>query len=119
MHPTGYRYVTFKNVHYKEHRLIWLWVTGVWPENQTDHVDGDRSNNRFENLRDVTGSENQHKITYNKNNTSGFRGVCYHKDNKRYVARIRVNCKIHHLGYFDTPEDASVAYQAAAAARST
>lgn len=119
VHSSGYRYVTTDGHHYKEHRLIWLWLNGEWPSGQIDHVDGDKLNNRRSNLQDVSGSQNQHKISWNANNTTGFRGVIFHKGTQRFVAQIKIHRKINRLGYFKTAEEASAAYQAAVLARST
>lgn len=113
MSATGYRYVTVGKTHYKEHRLIWLRETGAWPVGQLDHIDNDRANNRISNLRDVTGSENQWNTGLNKSNTSGYRGVAFHKGAGRYIAKIKRGGKQIHLGYFDTAEEAAKAYAAA------
>jgi hypothetical protein len=53
-----YRVITIDGVNYPAHRLAWLYVTGRWPHPEIDHIDGDRTNNRFANLREVTHSEN-------------------------------------------------------------
>lgn len=90
------------------HKLI----TG-WP--QTDHADHDGLNNQRANLRQADhqlNSANRHKMS---NNRSGFKGVTYHADRPRpWRAAIRVDRRARHLGYFTTPEDAAVAYDAAA-----
>ncbi len=94
---------------YKSHRLAWLYIYGNWPAYHIDHIDGDRSNNRLSNLRDVNrffNSQNQrlpHKI-----NKSGFLGV--HKNGCKFRAQIRVNGKNKHLGLFDDAESAHEAY---------
>lgn len=112
LHRTGYRYVTILGHHYKEHRLIWLHVYGEWPKDQLDHIDGVRSNNRVDNLRDVDGSRNQwNKSGPNSNNSTGFLGVHFDARCKRFAAGIKVRGRRAHLGYFDTPQAASDAYQ--------
>jgi hypothetical protein len=56
--PKGYTRFSVLNKRYMAHRLAWLYVTGAWPRGQIDHINGDRSDNRWANLRDVTPSEN-------------------------------------------------------------
>lgn len=99
----GYRQIMWKGVMYKEHRLAWFFHTGKWPENQIDHINGIKDDNRIANLRDVSQTINM----YNKqaaycNSKTGYLGVSF--SGKKYVARIRVNKKLIHLGTFDTPE---------------
>jgi hypothetical protein len=113
----GYRYVNIDSKEYREHRLIWLWVNGEWPTGQIDHINGDKTDNRIENLRDVGGSQNQWNIHANVNNSTGFRGVVFIKAMSKYRAQIRRNGKRTYLGTFDSAELASAAYQAAAQAR--
>lgn len=117
-HSTGYRYVTVGGKHYKEHRVIWAMATGQWPSGQIDHLNGDRADNRIANLRDATGSQNQHAITKaNRNNLTGYRGVW--RVRGRFAAGMKLNGKQTHLGYFATAEEASQAYQAAAQKRAS
>ena len=78
---------------------------------QIDHIDGNPTNNRRANLRMCAHSDNRKNLRKPSNNTSGFKGVSWRKDTKRWEARI----KNKHLGYFDTPEQAKAAYDAAAA----
>lgn len=110
----GYWKITIDRTCYQAHNLAWLYMTGRWPEHEIDHIDRDKLNNRFANLRDVPSATNQHNIVApQRNNTSGFRGVRRH--GCRWVAEIKVNYRKHHLGVFDTPEEASAAYWAAKA----
>lgn len=99
-------------IHYKYyylHRLIWLYHTGV-DAPLIDHIDQNVANNRFENLRAATPS--QSSCNKKEANASGFRGV--DAFGKRWRAKIRHNNVHIHIGYFDTPEEASVAYKAKA-----
>lgn len=101
--------VDFKK--YKLHRLIWLWHKGNLPTLDLDHKDGDPSNNRIENLREVTPSQNMQNIRKPRaTNKSGFQGV--YKVNNRYRTSITTNGKVKNIGYFDTPEEAHAAYVA-------
>jgi len=84
-------------------------MTGTWPQNEIDHIDGNKSNNRFRNLRDVTRSaNNQNRRRPDRGNKSGFLGVKCHR--KSFVARIRIDGKQIHLGVFSTAIDAHRAY---------
>lgn len=109
----GYGAVGIDGKKYLTHRLIWLLVYGEWPENDIDHIDRDRMNNRLENIRAVTRTENNHNHGVHKNNSSGYPGVCFDKRSKKYKARITLDGKQINLGYFDTAEEAFLAYQLA------
>ncbi|MCG7388320.1 HNH endonuclease [Pantoea sp. ACRSB] len=106
----GYLSVMVNGKGYLLHRLAWLITTGGWPIGQIDHVDGNRSNNAISNLRDASGSQNQYNKKRQGNNTSGFKGVSYHKKTRRFRASINVNGKQISLGYFDTAQRAHQAY---------
>ena len=94
---------------YKLHRLIWLWHYGSFPNGQIDHIDGNPSNNRIENLREATPGENMQNQTRPRiNNKLGVQGV--YKVGSRYRAVLTKDKKNSHLGYFDSPQDAHKAY---------
>lgn len=109
----GYGQVKIAGKMYKTHRIIWLWHHGSWPDGEIDHIDRNRMNNRIDNLRVVSASENQHNHSIQRNNTSGYLGVVWNKRANKFMARIRVNRKEINLGYFDSKEDAYRAYQLA------
>jgi hypothetical protein len=113
----GYLRVAVFNRRYLAHRLAFLLMTGQWPPEQIDHKDGDPSNNRWENLRAATHSENMHnqKRAHRNNVAFGFLGVSPSVGNKKnpWRAAIRLEGKLRHLGYFYTPEEAHAAYIAA------
>lgn len=106
----GYIRLGIRHKRYLAHRLAWLYMYGVWPKNEIDHVNGDRSDNRICNLREATHIENTQNIGKRPNNKSGYIGVHWHKLTSKWVAAIRTNGKQHHLGLFDTPELAYEAY---------
>lgn len=99
IHKTGYRHVTWMGKIHKVHRLIFLLEHGYLPK-EIDHINGDRQDNRLENLREVTRSENQFNKAMCSNNTSGFRGVNWHKHSKSWVVRVCTKGKTKILGYF-------------------
>jgi hypothetical protein len=100
---------------YKAHRIIWAMQTGEWPKHKIDHINEDPSDNRWSNLRAATQSENMRNITRIKSNTSGFKGVGWSRVSKKWRAYIKVDGVNYHLGLFETKEEASFAYKAAAA----
>lgn len=101
----GYKNGRIFKVNYAAHRVIWCLCFGYWPD-EIDHDDGDRSNNKLDNIYDVGRGKNMKNKTININNTSGVIGVYFHKIHKKYQANITVNYKIIHLGYFDTIDEA-------------
>ena len=77
---------------------------------QIDHIDGDGLNNRSANLRVATASQNQRNQRKKSNNTSGYKGVSFHKSISRYTARIWHDGRQLHIGSFKTAEEAAAAY---------
>ena len=110
----GRRQIGVDGVHYREHRLAWLYMTGEWPHPEVDHKNMDASDNRWENLREATPVQNQGNKHAYANSRSGVKGVYWHTAAKRWAAVIRMNRKSQHLGLFDDIEGASAAYAAAA-----
>ena len=96
---------------YMAHRLAYFYMTGNFPENQIDHINHIRDDNRWSNLRDATHSQNQANQLKRKNNKSGYKGVAYYKRDKKWHARIMYMKKRIHLGCYNTPEEASEAYK--------
>jgi len=110
-HHSGYRHINVCGRYYAEHRLAWLYVNGVWPLGEIDHMNGVRDDNRFANLQDVDRNANQHnRGGAHRGNPSGLIGVTWHKAQAKWRARIRVDRKEIALGYFDDPVDAYNAY---------
>ena len=105
----GYIVVRFGGITYKAHRLIYQHHYGECPP-IIDHINRDPSDNRIENLRPATNSESQ--ANRRSLNPSGFK--CVRERGGRFVAEIKLRGKLKHLGIFDTPEEASVAYMNAA-----
>lgn len=93
---------------YKAHRLIFLYHKGYLPKT-IDHIDRNPLNNKIENLREINISNNALNRGKNKTNKSGYKGVSYHKESKKWRAQTMVNYKKIHIGSFNSPE---IAYQA-------
>jgi hypothetical protein len=94
---------------YFAHRLAWLYVHGKWPENEIDHINGDQTDNRLCNLRDVTRSVNmQNRRKPMPGTKSGYLGVEWSGTSWR--ARIKKNKVRYELGCYPTPEEAFEAY---------
>ena len=98
---------------YYAHRLACLYITGSFPPEVTDHINHNKLDNRWANLRQVSQKENQKNRSINANNTSGFNGVCWHKLSGKWIAHISINGKAKHLGYFTELSEAIVARQKA------
>lgn len=108
-----YFIVEINGVGYQLHVLIFIFWNGYRPV-QVDHRDRNSHNNRFENLRPCTQSQNNANTKLYKNNGSGFRGVSWFAPDKKWVARIRINSRCFTLGYFKTKEQAAIVYNLAA-----
>jgi hypothetical protein len=96
------RYVTTRinGQHYCVHKLIYMWHTGVMPD-ELDHINRDTLDNRIENLRVANKSQNACNRTVFVNNTSGVKGVSWNARNKKWFVYVDVNKKRNNIGYFD------------------
>ena len=92
------------------HRLI----INAPEDMQVDHINGNKLDNRRENLRLCTNAQNCQNQTKRKTNTSGYKGVCFHKKTNKWTAAISVNYKRIYLGLFNTAAEAGKAYSEAA-----
>lgn len=110
----GHRRIKADGRFYGAHRLAWLYQTGKWPVALIDHINMVPDDNRFCNLREATKSQNNWNAGKPSTNKSGFKGVCWDKARRRWMAQIQAHGKNNHLGVFDTPEEAHAAYAAAA-----
>jgi len=111
-HPLGYVRASIKGRSYALHRLAVLYVEGYLPEDTVDHINRDKQDNRYSNLRVVSQQCQNRNSGVAKNNKSGVRGVRLYSDGK-WVAKIGVDKRHHHLGYFDTVLEAACARFAA------
>ena len=112
----NYTRINIDGHRYLAHRLAVFYVTGHWPSEYVDHKRGDKANNRWDNLREATNSQNQANSKLASNNTSGFKGVSWEAKRKVWQAHIKIDRRTKFLGYFKTAEEASAAYEAAAIA---
>ena len=109
-HIRGYITIGIMGRQYLAHRLAWLYVTGEWPKKHIDHINRDRSDNRFLNLREACHIVNSRNRKPSKNSLSGVTGVSWRKKDKKWQARINNDEGIQiNLGYFANLDDAIVA----------
>ena len=103
----GYMATNVDKKRYRIHRIIFMYHYG-WCPDVIDHIDGNRANNRIENLRASSWQKNQFNKKTSKNNKLGLKGVCI--EDGRHKATIKFNNKSMHIGYYDTAEQAHEAY---------
>lgn len=106
----GYLCIGVNRVHYLGHRLAWLWVHGEWPKFHIDHINGNKSDNRIANLRDVDRKQNLQNSKPHRDNSSGYMGVCWHQKAGKWVASIWVDGKSRYLGVFEDKLEAAREY---------
>lgn len=114
LNTRGYISIQVDGVLYTAHRLAMVYMTGQMPTFQVDHIDGDRANNIWTNLRIATPSSNQANSRLRGNNTSGYKGVSWDRINKCYIVRIKKDYKSYFLGNFDDAAEGYKAYVKAA-----
>jgi hypothetical protein len=100
---TGYHKTYVYGKFYKTHRVIFLYHHGYLPE-FVDHIDGDKINNKIDNLRPTTKSQNAMNQKVRADNKSGTKGVRWHKRDKKWLVQLTVNSKTHSFGYFEEKE---------------
>lgn len=120
LHGSGYRVIGIAGHVFSAHRMAWLFVHGRWPNGMLDHRDLNRDNNAISNLREATDILNQANTKLSPRNTSGYRGIIRRKPRrlgakeKPWAALITIRGKKRYIGVFDTPEEASAAFEKAA-----
>lgn len=97
----GYLKVKIDYRIYYIHRLAWLYMTGAWPTHDVDHIDRNKANNAWGNLRAATQKQNSENVGLTRGNRSGIKGVSWSPIHKKWRARIKHNYKGITLGYFD------------------
>lgn len=109
----GHRRIVIDQVGYFAHNLAWLYMTGEWPA-LLDHENGDGLDNKWDNLREATQTQNNANMRKRTGTSSRFKGVTYVTRRKKWQAAIKVSGKCLFLGRFDREEDAAAAYIAKA-----
>lgn len=110
----GYLRIGIDGVRHSAHRLAWLYMNGELPEEDIDHINRIRTDNRISNLRSATRSQNLENKLKGSLNSSGYKGVYWHKKAGKWLAQIRANGVHKYLGLFERLEDAATAYGKAA-----
>ncbi len=108
----GYSQIQIDGVIYRAHNLAWLYVNGSFPTISLDHANCVKSDNRLDNLRVATNSQNGANYRVTRRNKSGYKGVTTLK--RGYCAKIMVAGDLRYLGFFKSPIDAARAYDSAA-----
>lgn len=98
---------------YRSHRVAWALHYGYWPDNEIDHVSGDRSDNRIDKLRSVTAAVNNKNLRLYSTNKTGVPGVGWYKARGKWRAKINDSGKVKHIDYFDDFSEAVKARKAA------
>ena len=109
----GYLKIKLHGKTYSAHRLCWLYMTGVWPPEQVDHINNFRSDNRWVNLRLATDEQNRFNRKNMPNSISKYKGVCWDKDLNKWRSRIFYKGKSINLGRFSCEIEAARAYNEA------
>lgn len=111
----GHIQISINNRRYMAHNLAWLYMTGEYPtEFIVDHIDRNYANNKWENLRKASLSENSGNTKLSITNTSGVKGVYWNKTKEKWIAQIGIYNRRVHIGNFYTKEEAEKAYKAEA-----
>jgi hypothetical protein len=103
---TGRRNGAVFGVNYQAHRVCWAVHHGEWPAQTIDHINGDPSDNRLCNLRDVSQEQQNRNLSIKATNTSGHPGVTKHTNANVWISRINLNKRTCHVGSFARYEDA-------------
>ena len=107
---SGYIRLKINGYTYLAHRLAYYYVNKVWPANLIDHIDGDKTNNIFNNLRDATYAQNNTNSKPHRDSLTGIKGIWYSKARDKYIAEICSNYKRIYIGSYDTIHEAKAAY---------
>jgi len=102
LQSSGYRCIGIDGKLYQESRIAFLYMEGYFPENDVDHINRKKDDNRWCNLRHVSRRCNMRNTGLQKNNKSGVKGVCWHRNKGKWAVQIKVNGKMIHLGCYES-----------------
>lgn len=108
----GYTNIAIEKKKYKSHRLAWLYMTGVLPKKEIDHIDGYPGNCAWNNLREASRQQNAYNTRAHKDGGSGIKGVSFDSSRNKWAANIMMDGKYYRLGRFATIESAAAAVRA-------
>lgn len=107
----GYVVLNIKKKIYLAHRIAWLYTHGKWPTYYIDHINGDKSDNRMRNLRDIPKALNhQNQRKAQSNSSTGLLGVSFSQRRSHYIAQIALNGRRIYIGSYATKAEAHTAY---------
>lgn len=109
----GYLIIRINTRGYSAHRLAWFYVHGEWPKDQIDHINGIKTDNRIDNLREATNQQNGFNKGIMSTNTSGVSGIGIEKRTQKWRSYITINGQYTHLGLFPNEDEAIAARLAA------
>lgn len=111
---TGYLRARYKKKLFFQHRLAWFYVYGVWPVRLIDHKNGNKADNRIDNLREASHTDNKANIKLRQDNKAGYKGVSWSSRDKYYLVQLSYEGKRMTIGYFHDLQEAADAYDKAA-----
>lgn len=106
INPKGYEVICINKKLYLSHRLAFLYVTGKFPNKLVDHIDHNKLNNKWKNIRGCNLEDNQLNRSLNKNNKSGFNGIEWNKRDSKWSVRINIKGKRKYLGSYKNIKEA-------------
>lgn len=109
----GYKTGAFMSVRLLAHRVAWALEKDAWPDAEIDHINGDRADNRWDNLRNVSAQTNMKNTPLRVTTTSGHVGISWHKQRRKWQANIGAGREYFYLGVFADINDAIAARKAA------
>lgn len=106
LNDNGYVVIMINGIRLRAHRIAWVWMKGYWPDEDIDHEHGERGNNRFHKIREVTRSQNLFNAGLRASNKTGHKGVHFCTARQKFVAQIKINKKNVCLGRFSSLAEA-------------